>query len=105
MSALPKCKRNRHRINPDTRPPRRLVPVPVEFTMMETTNRDRVLIADFAAQCTRLCKAKMMRVGRFAAAYQARLRGHKFAVVLVAQANSLAHRERAAGAGFRSGDR
>jgi hypothetical protein len=105
MSALPKCERNRHRIDPDTRPPRRLIPVPVELTMMETTNRNRELIADFAAQRTRLCKAKMMRVGWFAAAHDARLRGHKFAVVLVAQANSLAHRERAAGAGFCSGGR
>ena len=36
--------------------------------MMETTNRNRELIADLAPQRTRLCEAKMMRIGGRAAA-------------------------------------
>jgi hypothetical protein len=62
MSALPKRECNRHRIDPDTRPPRCLIPVPVKLAMMKATYRDRVLIADLAAQRARLGKAKMMRV-------------------------------------------
>jgi len=45
--------------------------MPVKLAMMKATNRDRVLIADFAAQRARLGKAKMMRIGWFAAAHHA----------------------------------
>jgi hypothetical protein len=57
--------------------------------MMKATNRDRVLIADFAAQRARLGKAKMMRIGWFAAAHHARPLGHELEVVLIAQAKGL----------------
>ena len=77
--------------------------MPVKLAMMEATNRNRELIADLAAQRTRLRKAKMMRIGWFAAAHHTRLLGHKFAVVLIAQANGLTHREGAAGAGLFGG--
>jgi hypothetical protein len=65
VCASPKRERNRHGIDLDTRPPCRLITVPVKLAMMKATNRNRELIADFAAQRSRLRKAKMMRIGRF----------------------------------------
>src|ERR1019366_7419226 len=87
MRASPKRERNRHRIDIETAPPRCLVTVPVKLAMMQATNRNSELIADFASQRARLCKTKMMRIGRFAAADDTCLLGHEFEVVLVAQAN------------------
>ena len=92
MGALPKRKRNGHWINFEPRPPSCFVTLLVELTMMETTNRNRELIADFSSQRSRLGEAKMVRVRRLAAAHDARLLGHEFEVVLVAQPNGLAAR-------------
>jgi hypothetical protein len=103
MRASPKRARNRHRIDIASRPPCRLITLPVKFAMVKATNRNRELIADFASQRTRLRKAKMMRIGRLAAAHDARLLGHEFEVVLVAQANGFACREEADGASFLGG--
>jgi hypothetical protein len=77
--------------------------MPVKLAMMKATNRDRVLIADFTAQRARLGKAKMMRIGWFAAAHYARPLGHELEVVLIAQAKSLPRRAGTAGASFFSG--
>ncbi len=79
--------------------------MPVKLAMMEATNRNRELVADLAAQRTRLRKTEMMRIGRFAAAHHARLLGHEFAVVLIAQANGFARKAGAADAGFFGGSR
>jgi hypothetical protein len=100
VCASPKGKRDRHGIDIDPLPPCRLITVPVKLAMVEATNRNRELVADLAAQSTRLRKAKMMWIRRFAAAHHARLLGYKFAVVLVAQADSLANKAGWAGAGF-----
>jgi hypothetical protein len=70
----------------------------VKLAMMEAANRNRELIADLAAQRTRLGKTKMMRIGWFAVAHNPRLLGHKFEVVLIAQAHGLARRADTAGA-------
>ena len=45
--------------------------------MMRPAQRDREFIADLLSEPARLRKAKMVRVGRFAAADQAGLFGHK----------------------------
>ena len=71
---------------------------------MQATDRNSELIADLASQRARLRKAKMMRIGRFAAAHDARLLGHEFEVVLVPQANGLA-RIRHTAAGYLAGSR
>ena len=55
---------------------------------MQPANRDRVFVADFAAKRARLGKANMMRLGRRAAADDARLGGDELAVLLIAQADS-----------------
>ena len=78
MGASPQRKRKRHWIDLETHPPRGLITMPVKLAMMKATNRNRVLVADFAAQRTRLRKAKMMRIGRFAAAHDARLLRNEF---------------------------
>jgi hypothetical protein len=76
----------------------------VQVAMMKATNRNRELIADFASQRSRLCKPKMVRIGRFTAAHEARLLGYEFEVLLVAQPNGLARRPHADGASL-LGDR
>src|SRR5271166_3442952 len=58
--------------------------------MVETTNRNGIFVADFPSERARLRKPKVMRFGRRAAAYDAGLLGHKFAMLLVAQADRLA---------------
>ena len=51
---------------------------------MDPADRDRVLIADFAAERARLGEANMMRFGRHSTADDARLRGDELAVLLPA---------------------
>jgi hypothetical protein len=80
MACAPKRERDRHRIELEPIPPCSLVTVPVKLAMMETTNRNRELVADFASERARLCEAKVMCVRRGAAAHHARLAGHEFAV-------------------------
>jgi hypothetical protein len=48
MCASPKRERNRHGIDIETCPPRRLITLPVKLAMMKATHRNRELIADFA---------------------------------------------------------
>jgi hypothetical protein len=79
--------------------------VPVQRAMMKATNRNRELIADLASERTRLRKAKMVRIGGFAATHHARQLGYEFEVVPVAQANGLARRREANGAGCLGGSR
>ena len=60
----------------------------MQFAVVEPAKRDRVFVADLAGQRTRLRKANMMRLGRPAAAHDARLGGDELAVFLIAQADS-----------------
>ena len=62
VRASPKRERDRHGIDFEPGPPYCLIAVPVKLVMMEATHRNRKLIADLAAQRTRLRKSKMMRV-------------------------------------------
>ena len=81
--------RDRQRFNLDAPPPGSLVATPVQLAMVSPTQGDGEFITDFAAECPRLSKTQMMRIGWGAAAHQARLGGYKFAVITVAQANCL----------------
>jgi hypothetical protein len=98
LCAPPKRERNRHGIDIESGPPGPFVAVPVKLAMMKATNRNRELIADLAPQRSRLREAKMVRIGGFAAAHEARLLGYEFEVVLVAQSNGLARRPHPDGA-------
>jgi hypothetical protein len=57
---------------------------------MDPADRDDELVAHAASEGTRLCKRKVMRIRRHAAAHKAGLTQHEFPVVLIAEANSLA---------------
>ena len=70
-------------------PPRCFVTLPVNFAMMQPTNRHRELIAHLASKRRGLGKAQVMRVGGCAAAHQAWLARDEGAVLLVAQADDL----------------
>ena len=63
--------------------------------MVDTTKRNRELVADPAAQRPRLCKPQMMGVGRSASAQQARLRCHELQVRAIAIAARFAQRKSA----------
>ena len=52
--------------------------------MVDTTKRNRELVADPPAQRPRLCKSQMVGVGRSASAQKARLRGHELQVSAIA---------------------
>jgi len=57
----------------------------VDLSMVSTAERNGELIAHLAAQCSRLRKAEMMRIGRLAPADQTGLRRHKIKVRFVAR--------------------
>jgi hypothetical protein len=104
MARAPKRERDRHGIELEPIPPCCFITVPVKLAMMETTNRNRELVADFASERARLREPEVMRVRRVAAAHHARLAGHEFTVILIAQADGLSHKAAgAAMAWFRSG--
>ena len=73
------------RVDVDARPPSRFVAELMQLVMMEPTNRDREFVADFPPERAGLGETKMVRIGRRAAAHDAGLAGHEFAMVLVAQ--------------------
>ena len=87
---LPQPERDRNGSDVDP-PPRRLVAIATQFAMMCATDGDRVFVADLSSERAGLGVSKMMRVGRRAAAHDARLAGYKLAMLLVAQANGLGH--------------
>ena len=59
----------------------------MQFSMVDSANRDNELVAHTAPECTRLCKGEVMRIGGYAAAHEARLPQHEPPVILIAQAN------------------
>src|SRR5277367_6650977 len=68
--------------------------------MMRATDGDRVFVADLSSERAGLGESKMMRVGRRAAAHDARLAGYESGVLLVVQAIGLARDSAADGADF-----
>ena len=61
----------------------------MNFAMVPATERDCKFIADFAAERATLCKAQMVRVGRLATAYQARMLRNELYVLAIAQSARL----------------
>ena len=74
-------------------PPPRFVTAAVNLTMVAAAERHRELIAHLPAQRTSLGKAQMMRIGRTAAANQARLLRHESDVLPVTNAPRLGEGE------------
>src|SRR6516162_3484296 len=74
------------RIDTSFFPPRRFIATAMNLTMVSATERDRELVADFAAERRCLGKAQMMGIGGTAAADQARLLGNRFDVIAIANA-------------------
>src|ERR1700722_14489198 len=72
----------------------------MQFTMMRATDRDGVFVADLSPERPGLGKAKIMRVGRGASAYDAWLPRDEFSMFLVAQANGVGHDAGAGRANF-----
>jgi hypothetical protein len=61
------------RVNPGVLPPVALVTVAMKLAMVPSTECDDPLIADLSSKCAMLREAQMMRIGRHAAADEARL--------------------------------
>ena len=74
-------------------PPGLLVAGAMDRAVMRAAERDGEFVAGFAAERPRLEIAKMMRIGLFAAAYEARLLGNVAKVLPVAIATRCSHRE------------
>ena len=86
---LPELQGERHRVDLDRMPPSGLVALSVKLAMVDTTERNRELIADLAAEGARLSKAEMVRIARGAAAHDTGLPCDELAVLLVAQSDAL----------------
>ena len=85
----PQRERHGQRLDTGPGPPCGLVTVSVDLAVMEATNRHAELVAHLAPKGTRLGKAQVMRVGRCAAADEARMGCDEPAVLLVTQADGL----------------
>jgi len=72
----------------------------MQFAMMRATDRDRVFVADLSSERAGLGRTKMVGFSRRAAAHDAGLAGHESSMLLVTQANGLAHDTAADGADF-----
>jgi hypothetical protein len=55
---------NRDCVNAGRLPPRRLIAMPVNLTMVRAAERHHVLVADLPAQRSGLHEAEVMRLGR-----------------------------------------
>ena len=77
MGFQPKLARQADGLETGFRPPVRFLTGAVQFAMVCPAQRDREFVADLLSEPARLRKAKMVRVGRFAAADQAGSFGHK----------------------------
>src|SRR5262249_33094868 len=86
----PQFLRDRESVDASLLPPLRLVARAVQGAVMQSANRNRELVAHFAANGAQLGKAEVMCVARPAAADQARSRGDKSEMLLVAPSPWLA---------------
>ena len=64
LSLLPELQGERHRVDLVRMPPSSFVALSVELAMVDTTERNRELIADLAAEGAGLSKAEMVRIAR-----------------------------------------
>jgi hypothetical protein len=92
---LPQLPSYEERIKAIGLPPCGFVSVSMENAMMGPTERDRIFVADPAAERARLGKSQMMGVAGPPAANEAWLLGHELKVCAVAVASRLAQRKRA----------
>jgi hypothetical protein len=76
-------------------PPCGFVAAPVHLAMVPAAEWNRELIADLAAECSTLRKAKVVGVRRQAAANQARLPGYKSDVISVTHPSRFRHGQHA----------
>ena len=83
----PELKRNGQWIDVDPDPPGGFVAIAVQFAVVETTEWNRVLIADLAAERTRLSEANVVRFARRPAAHNAGLGREISTMLLVAKPN------------------
>ena len=90
---FPKLPSDLDRIDPRTPPPGSFVACAMRGAVMCSTEWDREFIARLAAERAWLHELQVVRVGRFAAAQEARLLGHEPQVLLVAVAARRAQRE------------
>ena len=90
----PELFRDRSGVDLELPPPGPFIAAVVQLTMVCTAERDGVLVADLAAERSRLGEAEVVRIARRAAADEAGLGGHEVQVVLVALADRLADGQR-----------
>jgi hypothetical protein len=90
---LPKLLGSGDRINFELFPPCRFVSPAMKDKMVRTAERDRKLVADPAAQRSRLRESQVMSVRWPPSAQQARLRGYELEVRAIAVAARFAQRE------------
>src|SRR5271166_4601398 len=70
---LPEPERDWKRIDVELLPPCGLVTRAMQLAVMDPADRDDELVADPVSKGTRLCKRKVVRIRRHAAAHKARL--------------------------------
>src|ERR1700730_5387132 len=92
---FPKLPSDLDRIDPRTPPPGSFVACAMRGAVMCSTEWDREFIARLAAERAWLHELQVVRVGRFAAAQEARLLGHEPQVLLVAVAARRTHSQHA----------
>jgi hypothetical protein len=82
---LPKPKRNRHRVDINPTPPYALVALPMKLTMMQATQRDRKLVRNPAAECTRLSIANVVSLAGLASANRTGLKRNESEMIFIAR--------------------
>ena len=85
LPLVPESECEWNRINLVGLPPSRLIAFEVELAVVEATERNGELVADFHADGSGLGKAQMVRIGRHTTAHKARLAWDKLSMLLVAQ--------------------
>ena len=93
MRFFPECPRGFQRIDFRAFPPGKFIAGLVQLSMMPTAKRYGELIAHLETNRSRLRKPQVMGIGRLPTTDEARLRGHKFQVCLVAQSFGFGNRE------------
>jgi hypothetical protein len=86
----PQRRGNEVRVDAASVPPGGFTAAAVDLAVVDAAKRHRELVADFAAERSRLCGAQMMGIRGLPPTDQAGLRGDEFKVLLVADAARLA---------------
>jgi hypothetical protein len=89
MSPGPKASRNGQRIDLPLCPPGTLIALPVQFTVVQSTDRDGEPVADFPPHRPLFGKLDVVRIRWGSAADKTGLRGHELQMLAVALAHGL----------------